>query len=198
LADLHSDGRSGTKVVLFSRALIFFLLGLAAIGAGCRSETFPALGGVEHSEAHYAFLFGQPYRTKADLYIFAFTRETEPIFYLGAWIDGVPFGPKYLPRDVSADNVGKVYRVQDSPDDVIIADVVPAGAILTIRAETHEVTWLSGVRGSGGYPMGFICDIVHNGKTNSVLSEFIQSHKQVAGKVPNQDISDAVAEKLFR
>jgi len=170
---------------------------VAGICAGCRSGVPPAPAMVEPSEAHYGFLFGQRYRTKTDLYIFAFTQQPESIFYVGTRANGIAFGPPLLPRDVSAENIGKVYRAEDGPNDVIIADVVPAGSILTINAETHDVTWLSGVRGSGGYEMGFLCDIIHNGKTNNVLSEFIQSHKQgVSGKVPNQDISVVIAEKI--
>lgn len=170
---------------------------VASSGAGCRSGVPSTPVIVERSEAHYGFLFGLHYRTKTDLYIFAFTQQPEPIFYLGTRANGLAFGPPLLPREVSAENIGKVYRAEDGPNDIIIADVVPAGSVLTINAETHDVTWLSGVRGSGGYEMGFLCDIVHNGKTNNVLSEFIQSHKQgISGKVPNQDISDVIAEKI--
>jgi hypothetical protein len=174
---------------------------LAGGWAGCQS-TAPHVANapvaIQPSDAHYAFLFGHQYRTKVDLYLFGFTQQGEPVYYLGTRADNLDLGPKQLPARISRENIGKVYEAQpeNGPGDVIIMDVVPAGAVLTIRAETHEVTPLSGVRGSGGYPMGFICDVNYDHKTNAVLAEFVQSHKQVSGKAPNQDISDAVAEKI--
>jgi len=181
------------------RLLPFIVAGvLPAAVAGCRS-TAPAgeTSATVSSDAHYAFLFGQRYRTSRDLYLFAFTQE--PAYrYLGTRADGFALGPKELPAAVTTENIGKIYQrsATDGMGDVIIADVVPVGAALTVRAETHEVTFLSGVRGSGGYPMGFIADAVFAGKTNSVLTEFIQSHATVTGKAPNQDISSQVAEKI--
>jgi hypothetical protein len=186
--------------VLSLRTLKLVLACLAAAGscAGCRSGS-PQNGSIapiELSRAHYAFLFGQSYRTKTDLYVFSFTRETEPLYYLGTRANGLALGPKALPDRITTENIGKIFEAPDGPNDIIIAGVAPAGSLLTVRAETHEVTMLSGVRGSGGYPMGFIGDLVYDGRTNSVLTEFVQSHKTVAEKVPNQDISDTVAEKI--
>src|SRR5262249_19692372 len=74
---------------------------------------------------------------------------------------------------------------------------VPAGSELTIEAETHEVTAFSGIRGTSGFPMGFICRLAYNGKQLSgILSEFIQSHKEVLTETPNQVIDETIAERL--
>jgi hypothetical protein len=170
----------------FSAALALLLV------AGCAHER----GADEHSrpsEAHYAHLFGQRYRTQADLYLFTFG---DPDYQ---YLSDARFGPKELPAPVSRENIGQVYKhwAEDGLGDVKILDVIPAGSGLTIAAETHEVTPLSGVRGSGGYPMGFICALEYNGKkVAGVLTEFIQSHKEVAGKVPNQEINPAAATKI--
>jgi len=186
--------------MLYPRALKFVLANLAWIicCVGCQSDAPSAASAIERSDAHYGFLFGQKYRTKTDLYVFGFTQSPEPIYYVGTRADGLTLGPRNLPSQVTTANVGKVFQAlpEDGANDIIIMGVAPAGSILTIRAETHEVTTLSTVRGSGGYAMGFIGELVHDGKTNSVLSEFVQSHKQVTGKVPNQDISTVVADKI--
>jgi len=176
---------------------------LALLGwwsAGCKTNVpDPAAGpGIApHSDAHYAFLFGQRYRTKVDLYIFFFSHEPD-YKYIGTRADNRNFGPKELPAEIASKNIGQTYEhvANDGLGDVVILDVAPAGAVLTINTETHDVTPLSGVRDSGGYPMGFICDLSYSGKTNSVFSEFVQSHKIVTGKVPNQDISTNIAEKI--
>ena len=172
-------------------------LALIYIFAGCESGASRGGGSAIHSDAHYAFLFGQRYRTRVGLYVFSFTRDPDSQF-VGTRADNSNFGPAGLPAVVDAKNVGKLYerRPQDALGDLIILDVAPAGSILTVRAETHDVTPLSGVREAGGYPMGFICELDFGGKTNTIFSEFIQSHKKVSGQVPNQDISRAVAAKI--
>ena len=174
-------------------------LALACFCAGCRSGA-PGAGAaapVIHSDAHYAFLFGQRYRTKVDLYLFLFTQQPDYL-YVGRNDGATCFGPKELPAGVSPEQIGRVYErwATDGLGDLVIYGVAPAGSILTIHAETHDVTPLSGIRGSGGYPMGFICELNYDGKTNYVFSEFVQSHKTVVGKVPNEDINQAVAGKI--
>jgi len=182
-----------SRISKFVLANLAWICGCACVCFGCRSN--PPL---ERSEAHYAFLFGQKYRTKTDLYLFGFAQSPEPVYYIGTRANGLPYGPGELPPEITPDYRGRVFQALpgDGASDIVILDIAPAGSILTVRAETHDVTALSTVRGSGGYPMGFICELVYGGKTNSVLSEFVQSHKPVAGKVPNQDISPAVAEKI--
>jgi len=177
------------------------LSGLAVVSlcAGCQSgpphtDTSAAAA---HSDAHYAFLFGQKYRTRIPLYLFGFTGEPEYQF-VGTRAGNLAFGPPTLPGDIAAKNVGQNYPVYGivNMGNIVIQDVVAAGAVLTIRTETHDVTQLSGVRGSGGYEMGFICELNYGEKTNYVFTEFIQSHKNVSGKVPNEYLDEAVVEKI--
>lgn len=186
--------------VFRSKSLKMFLFGVALAGfcAGCQSGA-PQSGAPAaiQSDAHYAYLFGQQYRTKIDLYVFFFTHEPD-YKYVGTRAGDFAFGPKDLPAEVTTKNIGQTFANWGVGDlgDIVILDIAPAGSILTIHAETHDVTPLSGVRGSGGYPMGFICQLESGGQTNYVFSEFVQSHKAVTGKVPNQDISTAVADKI--
>jgi hypothetical protein len=172
---------------------------LICLCAGCQSGA-PGIGNSAssvHSDAHYAFLFGQRYRTKVDLYVFFFSHDPDNK-YVGTRSGDFTFGPKDLPAEITSKNVGLTFANWGPGDlgDIVILDIAPASSVLTIHAETHDVTLLSGIRGSGGYPMGFICQFDYNGKTNFIYSEFIQSHKTVTGKFPNEDISDAVAEKI--
>lgn len=172
---------------------------LACLCAGCQSSAPRAdtAATVVHSDAHYAFLFGQKYRTRIPLYLFDFTGEPEYEF-VGTRAGNLTFGPQTLPPEITTNNVGLNYPVWSMVNmgNLVIKDVVPAGSLLTIRAETHDVTQLSGVRGSGGYPMGFICELNYGEKTNSVFTEFIQSHKNVSGKTPNEYLDEAVVEKI--
>lgn len=171
------------------------ILALVCVCAGCKSSAPDKNhSAIQHSDEHYAYLFGQKYRAKTDLYLFLFTHQPDYLY-----IGGHGFGPRELPAEVTKTNVGQSFGLMTEPGDLgdlKILNVVPAGSILTIHAETHEVTPLSGIRGSGGYPMGFICLLNYDGKTNYIFSEFIQSHRKVAGKVPNEYINEAVAEKI--
>lgn len=178
--------RDFSKMIV-AGALICFCIGCKSTAP--RGEE----AGIQHSGAHYAYLFGQRYRTKSDLYIFMFTHEPDYLY-----IGGNGFGPKELPHDVTKKNIGQTYErvTMDSLGDLEIFNVAPADSILTVYSETHDVTWLSGVRGSGGYPMGFICQLNHEGQTNYVYSEFIQSHKKVSGKMPNEFLNPALVEKI--
>jgi hypothetical protein len=75
-----------------------------------------------------------------------------------------------------------------------ILDVVPAGAELTILAETHEVTAASGIREKEGYPMGFICRLRYAGKqVEPVMAELIQAAEHAPPGTPNQRIDEAIA-----
>lgn len=151
----------------------------------------------ESSGQHYTFLFGHRYRTQTDLYVFFFAQNPD-YKYVGTRANGLDCGPKELPVEVTQKNIGQTYErwAMDGLGDLVILGVAPAGSILTIRAETHDVTFLSRVRGSGGYPMGFICDLNYDGQTNSVLTEFIQSHKKVSGKVPNEFLNPALVKEI--
>lgn len=183
--------------IVFQMALP--VLALACLCAGCQSETPHAetSPATIHSDAHYALLFGQKYRTRIPLYLFNFTGEPEYEF-IGTRAGNLSFGPQTLPAEITTKNIGLSYPVYSMVNmgNIVIRDVVPAGAVLTIRTETHDVTQLSGVRGSGGYEMGFICTLNYDDKTNYVFTEFIQSHKNVSGKVPNEYLDDAVVEKI--
>ncbi|MBU6410905.1 MAG: hypothetical protein KGR98_11015 [Verrucomicrobia bacterium] len=167
----------------------------------CRHEIAPVPAGIiVASGPHYQYLFGRRYRTKIPLYIFTFASETE-YRYVGTRADGFSFGPRELPPRITRDNIGKMFPLHEGPPsdsegDLIIADVAPAGSVLTIRAETHHVTFMSGVRGSGGYPMGFICKLNYDDKTNYVFSEFIQARRKVSGKVPNEYLDKTVVERI--
>jgi len=177
------------------------LLLLAGFGfAGCQhvrpadTEGRPAVSG-----AHYAHLFGQRYRTKVDLYLFSFVGDPTDVKYVGRNDGRNEFLAAVLPSAVSKDNIGKTgqHLSPNGVDEIKIIDVVPAGTDLTIAAETHEVTPFSNIRFSTGYPMGFICKLNYDGKQlEGVLSEFIQSHKEVTTQVANQEIDGAIAEKI--
>ena len=170
---------------------------LLCLCAGCQSAAPKTGNTAAHSDAHYAYLFGQRYQTKVDLYVFFFAHDPDYKF-VGTRAGNFAFGPKDLPSSVTPQNIGQTFENWGAGDlgDIVILGIAPAGSVLTIHAETHDVTPLSGIRGSGGYPMGFICQLACNGQTNYVFSEFIQSHKTVTGKVPNEDISPIVAEKI--
>jgi hypothetical protein len=182
---------------MFPRNILKFSLAALALicfAIGCKTTPPPGENSsVQYSGPHYAFLFGQKFRTKTGLFIFFFTSEPDYL-YLGK--NG--FGPKELPADVSKKYIGQTYPPQEPPNigDIVIFDVAPAGSVLTIHAETHEVTPLSGIRGSGGYPMGFICQLNCGDKSNYVFTEFIQSHKKVSGKAPNEYLNPELVEKI--
>jgi len=178
------------------RSALFVLWLLACTLAGCSHRDRETAGYSATAElsaisqAHYAYLFGKRYHTKVDLYLFVMTADPD-YKYLGRNDGGSRFLSASLPTTVSRHNVGRTCGV------VKILDVVPRGSELTIDAETHEVTPFSGIQGAGGIPMGFICRLHYDGKQlDDVLSEFIQSHKQVAGAVPNQEIDRAIAAPL--
>jgi len=163
---------------------------------GCGRQTSEAAAGsspaepASVSQPHYARLFGKRYRTKVDLYLFALTSDPD-YKYLGRGDGGSKFLSARLPATVSRGNAGRTYGL------IKILDVVPRGSELTIRAETHEVTPFSGIQGTAGIPMGFICALTYNGKQmDDVLSEFIQSHKEATGAVPNQEIDANMAAPL--
>ena len=177
------------KRILFKCCLLLLALSQAGV-VGCKSDA----GEVSHrhpethsSGPHYAHLFGRQYRTKVALYLFIFTADPD-YKYLGAGAGRSKFPFGSLPPAVSKHNIGRIYGA------IRILDVAPAGSELTIEAETHEVTAFSGIRGASGVPMGFICRLAYNGKQmNGVLSEFIQSHKEVLTEIPNQDIDETIA-----
>lgn len=167
----------------------FFLLLLCLGMAACHypptlsSSTPPAS---PESGQHYARMFGQRYRTKTDLYLFVI-REDFDYKYLGRKDSRLPA----LPADVSKARIGYAYG------DFLILDVVPAGSVLTLAAETHELTGLSGLRAKGGIPMGFICKLAYDGREqDGVFSEFIQKARQAPPGTLNQEIDPAIAERL--
>src|SRR3954468_21285625 len=61
------------------------------------------------SEAHYAHLFGQRYRTKLDLYLFEVVNDPE-YHYLGRNGGNGRLGPKELPAAVAKENTGTVCK----------------------------------------------------------------------------------------
>lgn len=185
---------AGVTGALPSVALL--LIGCALTGcarpAG-EAATRPMAAGASPSsspEAHYAHLFGKRYRTRVDLYLFVFTPDSDDK-YLGRNSGGSGFLSRTLPAAVSRGNIGRTYGT------LRIVDIVPAGSELTLRAETHEVTPFSGIQGASGIAMGFICSLAYDGKQmDDVLSEFIQSHQEVSGAVPNQEIDAAIATRV--
>jgi len=172
---------------------------ICATLAGCQhAAPVNEAGPAAKSEAHYVHLFGQRYRTKADLYLFTFTADPD-MTYLGRNDGRSPQLAAWLPATVNHVHVGQmISRVAgDGRGDLKIVAVFPSGSELTLIAETHEVTPWSGIRGTSGYPMGFICNITGGGRrADAVLAEFIQAHKEVTGKTPNQDIDETIAEKI--
>lgn len=175
----------------FLGCLIFLLVCFNA--TGCKHDRSGVNSSPQETHSsgpHYAHLFGQRYHTKVDLYLFIFASDPD-YKYLGANDSRSKFPPGALPPAINKHNIGRTYG------DIKILDIVPAGSELTIEAETHEVTAFSGIRDTSGFPMGFICRLAYNGKQlNGILSEFIQSHKEVSSEIPNQDIDEAIAVKI--
>lgn len=174
----YRRGTRGPRSVLVG----LWLLGFTLIG--CSRHTSEAAAATSSAaewpsavpQAHYAHLFGKRYRTKVDLYLFA-RNNADSRFLSGN-----------LPAKVSRRNRGRTYGM------IKILDVVPRGSELTIHAETHDVTPFSGIQGSPGIAMGFICGLSYDGKQmDDILSEFIQLHTAVAGAVPNQEIDTSIA-----
>jgi hypothetical protein len=158
------------------------LLLLAAWSVG--AETPPPAGPSTESGPHYAAMFGQRYRTKIDLYVFVFDGDVDHM-YLGA---RGRKGLDQLPEKVTAENVGKTF------EHVNILAAVPAGAELTLIAETHETSGTSGVRDHGGIAMGFIARLSYPGNQfDGVLTEYVQTAEQGAPRALNQRIDPAVA-----
>jgi len=121
-----------------------------------------------------------------NLYLFG-SEETERR-YVGLNDGRLRSQPAVLPAAVTRDNVGRVFG------EFTVLDVVPAGALLTILSETHEVTAASGIREKDGYPMGFICRLRYGGTdVEPVLAEFIQAGERAPYQTPNQRIDEAIA-----
>jgi hypothetical protein len=166
------------------------VLVLVSTLTGCRREAAPAATASPISGQHYLHLFGQRYRTKVDLYLFAFTDDDERV-YLGRH-DGRRQGPPAdLPRAVVQSEVGRTHG------RLHILDAVRAGSELTIVAETHEVTAASGIREKEGYPMGFICRLEYGGRAREgVYAEFIQAGEHAPFRTPNQHLDEAVVARV--
>ena len=164
--------------------LLLLCLGLSACQhhpAGMNLESVS-----RESGEHYAGMFGQRYRTKTDLYLFIIHEDFD-YKYLAKRDSRLP----ELPADVSKAHIGYTYG------DFLILDVVPAGSVLTLAAETHELTGLSGLRAKGGIPMGFICKLAYNGREqDGVFSEFIQLARPAPPGTLNQEINPEFAERL--
>ena len=171
------------------------VLALLSVGA-CRPESSalaprpaprPAASEPSH---HYAHLFGQRYRTTVDLYLFTFADEDERR-YVGLNDGTLRSEPSSLPRVVSRDHIGRA----SGPFKIL--DVVPAGSELTLVAETHEVTFASGIREKEGYPMGFIARLSYGGRTlEAVYTEFIQAGARAPFRTPNQRLDERIAERV--
>jgi len=178
--------------VFLSRISRFLLLVLCVLGlSGCRHAPPEAANNTVHVEGgpHYQHLFGQRYRTKVDLYLFAFSGDAEAK-YLGRNDGRFPYLDVMLPADVSSSHIG-------DNGSINILDVVPSGSEFSLAAETHEITTLSGMRDKGGLPLGFICRLAYNNKQfNDVLAEFIQTADQAPHGTPNQRIDANIAEKI--
>ncbi len=138
---------------------------------------------------HYFPLFGQRYRTTADLLLFAFTDDAERV-YVGVNEGSRPH-PASLPAGSSRAHVGRTFG------EVAVLDVVPRGATLTIVGETHEVTAASGIRDKGGYPMGFIVQLEFGGRTlEGVYTEFIQTGEDAPFRTPNQRLDEGLTARI--
>jgi hypothetical protein len=162
------------------------ILLLVLVVAGCSRPPDPPVRGAGH---HYPHLVGQRYRTKVDLYLFG-SEDTERQ-YVGLNDGRLRTQPSVLPAAVAREHVGRTFG------DLKIADVVPAGAELTILSETHEVTAASGIRDKDGYPMGFICRLRYDGKQiEPVMAEFIQAAARAPHQTPNQRIDEAIAARV--
>jgi|SRR5262249_42317539 len=199
---MSGDSRQTTKQTKITKRLRRFHLFRSLSGAlllacssasGCRHEMSAVSKdppGTQATGQHYAHMFGQRYRTKVDLYLFIF-KPDQDYKYLGINNAYRRFPRGTLPAAISKRHIGRTYG------NVKILDVVPAGSELTIEAETHEVTALSGIRGASGFPMGFICGLTYNGRQlKGILSEFIQSHKEVPTQTPNQEIDETIAVRI--
>lgn len=162
------------------------LVCLASSGAALTALTAEARG-AEDAGAHYAFLFGRHYRTKVDLYLFALAADPE-IKYVGVNDGRDQPGTRFLPSGVKREAIGR------ARGSIALLDVVPAGSELIVRAETHEVTSLSGIHEAGGYPMGFIAELNYGGGKHEAAArtEFIQSHVSMAEAKPNQRLDEAL------
>src|SRR4051812_43533806 len=125
---MMTSEKHANPVRMVFRCSIFWLISFSVVS--CRHPAVDARRDMALSGPHYAFLFGQKYRTKVDLYRFAFTRETEPLYYLGTRAGGLAFGPRELPERTNWENVGRVVeaRPEDGPNDIFIAGIVPAGS----------------------------------------------------------------------
>jgi hypothetical protein len=162
----------------------------AAFAAATRGQLGAGTGnGVAHEGgAHYAQLFGQTYRTKVDLYLFALYDDTDSL-YLGRNDGTAAARLPALPSKVDPRNIGRSFG------KITIVDVVPAGAEFVLIAETHEVTRESGICELGGYSLGLICTLLTHPE-NGVLCEFIQHGHKAPPNTPNQKIDEALAENL--
>jgi hypothetical protein len=183
----RKEARLGLLLVLSGLTFSFALLECGRRVGETTASARPAESLSSIPQAHYAQLFGKRYRTKVDLYLFVLTPDPD-YRYLGRSVGGSRFLSANLPAAVNRRNRGRTYGM------IRILDVVPRGSELTIRAETHEVTPFSGIQGSAGIPMGFICGLHYRGKQmDDILAEFIQSHKEVTTAVPNQEIDVNIA-----
>ena len=166
------------------RAVLSWLACLALSACG------PRPAGRPEPSHHYAHLFGQRYRTNVDLYLFTFADDEERR-YVGLNDGRLRTEPSALPGAVTRGHVGLTY----GPFKIL--DVVPAGSVLTLVAETHEVTATSGIREKEGYPMGFICRLAYAGRElDAVYAEFIQAADRVPFRTPNQRVDEKIATRM--
>ena len=139
---------------------------------------------------HYEHLFGIPYRTKVDLYLFVIHGDMDYV-YLGRSDNRTGLRATPLPKEVRPDNIGKTYG------DITLLDFIPAGSTYVIGGESHETIDLSGVRNHGGIAMGLVGRLSYGGKlANAVLAEFIQTAEYAPRDVANQRIDDSIAAPL--
>lgn len=177
-----TSSRSLDRVASIGRTFVCGAL-LLAFSAREITASSPAAG---HG-AHYAHLFGETYRTKVELWLFAAHDDFETL-YLGRHDGAGGTALSELPREASPKDVGR------RCGDFVLLALVPAGSHVILTAETHEVTERSGIREQGGYPMGLLATIV-DGTTRrvGVRCEFIQTASKAPPRTPNQRINPAIA-----
>ncbi len=144
----------------------------------------------------YCQLYGQRFRTRADLYLFQDTAEPH-LMYFGL-SNRNRRKPAKLPR-INQTHIGHAYGTAK------LIDIVPAGSEFIVESATHEVQL------SSGEHVGLMCRLFYKGKEVLLVNaEFIQVHTDNVHtddartddahtgplRRPNPDIDEAIAVKL--
>jgi len=179
------------------RALFSFCLFVVLLFTLAGASQAPAVT----DDCPYCQLYGQRFRTKANLYLFQDTAEPH-LMYFGL-SNRSRRKPAKLPR-INQTHIGHAYGTAR------LLDIVPAGSEFVVESATHEVQL------SSGEHVGLMCRLFYKGKEVSLVNaEFIQVHTDNihtndvriddarrdnarAGPIrrPNPDIDEAVAVKL--